>query len=171
MPIIILCSFQISIISKARLLSTTPPKFGNNRIFDPVRSPSDFDTLNLLAASNRTALITLWTASWCPSCRILAPLVRQLVEEGVGEEQGGVGLAEIEFDSPNLGDVAGRYMITSIPTLLAFSRQEAQLQTKLTNVEEMKDKDFLRLWMEDEAMRGGSGGKGGGLFGGLFGVK
>ena len=27
--------FQISIISKARLLSTTPPKFGNNRIFDP----------------------------------------------------------------------------------------------------------------------------------------
>ena len=61
--------------------------------------------------------------------------------------------------------------ITSIPTLLAFSRQEAQLQTKLTNVEEMKDKDFLRLWMEDEAMRGGSGGKGGGLFGGLFGVK
>ena len=61
--------------------------------------------------------------------------------------------------------------ITSIPTLLAFSRQEAQLRTKLTNLEEMKDKDFLRLWMEDEAMRGGSGGKGGGLFGGLFGVK
>ncbi|KAM0795517.1 hypothetical protein BDR22DRAFT_586348 [Usnea florida] len=162
---------QISIISKARLLSTTPPKLANNRIFDPVRSPSDFDTLNLLAASNRTALITLWTASWCPSCRVLVPLVRQLVEEGVGEEQGGVGYAEIEFDSPNLGDVAGRYMITSIPTLLAFSRQEAQLQSKLTNVEEMKDKDFLRLWMEDEAMRGGSGGKGGGLFGGLFGVK
>ena len=61
--------------------------------------------------------------------------------------------------------------ITSIPTMLAFSRQEAQLQTRLTNVEEMKDKDFLRLWIEDEAMRGASGGKGGGLFGGLFGLK
>ena len=68
-------------------------------------------------------------------------------------------------------DIDESLQITSIPTLLAFSRQEAQLQTKLTNVEEMKDKDFLRLWMEDEAMRGGSGGKGGGLFGGLFGVK
>jgi len=36
----------------------------------------------------------------------------------------------------------------------------------------MKDKDFLRLWIEDEAMRGESGGKGGGdgLFGGLFGL-
>ena len=55
--------------------------------------------------------------------------------------------------------------------MLAFSRQEAQLQTRLTNVEEMKDKEFLRLWIEDEAMRGQAGGKGGGLFGGLFGLK
>ena len=61
--------------------------------------------------------------------------------------------------------------ISSIPTMLAFSRQEAQLETRLTSVEEMKDKDFLRLWIEDEAMRGASGGKGGGLFGGLFGLK
>ena len=64
--------------------------------------------------------------------------------------------------------------IASIPTMLAFSRQEAQLQTRLTNVEEMKDKDFLRLWIEDEAIRGASGGNGGiggGLFGGLFGIK
>ena len=61
--------------------------------------------------------------------------------------------------------------ITSIPTMLAFSRQEAQLQTRLTNVDEMKDKELLRLWIEDEAIRGASGGKGGGLFGGLFGIK
>ncbi len=62
--------------------------------------------------------------------------------------------------------------VTSIPTLLAFSRQEAQLQTRLTSVDEMKDREFLRLWIEDEAMRGGSGGQGGGsgLFGGLFGL-
>lgn len=95
-----------------------------------------------------------------------------LIEEGAGENKGGVGFAEVEFDSPTLGEVAGRYMITSIPTLLAFSRQGAQLQTRLTSVEEMKDKDFLRLWIEDEAMRGGNGGKGGGsgLFGGLFGM-
>lgn len=102
----------------------------------------------------------------------MAPLIRQLIEEeGAGEARGGVGYAEIEFDSPILGDVAGRYMITGIPTLLAFSRQEAQLRTRLTNVEEMKDKDFLRLWIEDEALRGGNGGKGGGLFGGLFGLS
>ena len=68
-------------------------------------------------------------------------------------------------------DINNCTQITSVPTLLAFSRQEAQLQTRLTSVEEMKDKDFLQLWIEDEALRGGSGGKGGGLFGGLFGLK
>ena len=51
--------------------------------------------------------------------------------------------------------------ITSIPTLLAFSRQEAQLKTKLSSVDEMRDRDFLRLWIEDEAMRGGGGRDGG----------
>ena len=42
----------------------------------------------------------------------------------------------------------------------------------ITSVDEMKDREFLRLWIEDEARRGGSGGAGGGggLFGGLFGV-
>ena len=42
----------------------------------------------------------------------MAPLIRQLIEEeGVGEERGGVGFAEIEFDSPTLGDVINRYMV------------------------------------------------------------
>jgi len=46
------------------------------------------------------------------------------------------------------------------------------MQTRLTSVDEMKDREFLRLWIEDEARRGGSGGKGGGggFFGGLFGM-
>ena len=60
-----------------------------------------------------------------------------------------------------------------MPTLLSFSRQEAQLGTKVTSVDEMKDREFLRLWIQDEAQRGGAGGAGGGnggLFGGLFGV-
>lgn len=37
----------------------------------------------------------------------------------------------------------------------------------------MKDREFLRLWIENEARRGGAGGAGGGgkgLLGGLFGL-
>ena len=60
--------------------------------------------------------------------------------------------------------------ITSMPTLLAFSRQEAQFDTKLVRPEQMKDRDFLREWLLHEARRGGpQGGGGGWLFGGLFG--
>ena len=42
----------------------------------------------------------------------------------------------------------------------------------ITNVDEMKDREFLKMWIEEEARRGGSGGGGGGagLFSGLFGL-
>lgn len=34
---------------------------------------------------------------------MVAPVIRELVEsKGVGEEEGGVGLAEVEFDAPTL---------------------------------------------------------------------
>lgn len=85
--------------------------------FHSVRSASDFDTLILHSASSHKALISFWTAKWCSSCRAVSPLVRQLIEEeGAGEGRGGVGYAEIEFDSPDLGDVAGRYSLQTVST-------------------------------------------------------
>jgi len=46
----------------------------------------------------------------------VGPLVRNLIEkEGAGENKGGVGFAEVEFDSPTLGEVAGRYMVRTLP--------------------------------------------------------
>lgn len=56
--------------------------------------------------------------------------------------------------------------ISSMPTLLAFSRQEAQFDTRLTRPEEMRNKEFLREWLVKEASRGGRrGGGGGSMFG------
>lgn len=123
----------------------------------------------------------------------MKPLVKSLIEdEGVGIREGGLGYAEVELDSTLIGDLGVRYMvriplqttcrgrvadwfgkqITSMPTLLAFSRQEAQMDTKLTRPEQMKDKEFLREWLRNEARRGGrAGGGGGSLFGGWFGGR
>jgi len=59
-----------------------------------------------------------------------------------------------------------------MPTLLSFDRQEAQLNTVVTKVEDMSNKKFLTEWIEREAKRrgeGGGGGTGGSIFGGLFG--
>lgn len=56
-----------------------------------------------------------------------------------------------------------------MPTLLSFDRQEAQVETKLTRVEDMKNRQFLIEWIEREAKRHGQGGGGGGGLFGLFG--
>lgn len=89
----------------------------------------------------------------------------------MGEDKGSVSFAEVEMDSPDLGGVSGiaqRYMVTSVPTLLAFDRQEPQIETKVARLEDLKSREFLRGWIEREAARHGSGGAGGRFFG-LFG--
>ena len=42
---------------------------------------------------------------------MIKPLVREAVESGIGEEQGGVGLAEVEFDAPGMGDLGMQYFV------------------------------------------------------------
>ncbi|KAI9754606.1 MAG: MCM DNA helicase complex subunit [Chaenotheca gracillima] len=83
-----------------------------------------------------------------------------------------VSFAEVEIDAPDNGQLGMRYMINSIPTLLAFSRGEAQIETRVSAVRDLKDREFLKAWIEQEANRGGEGGAGGGgggILGGLFG--
>ncbi|KZF23316.1 hypothetical protein L228DRAFT_108164 [Xylona heveae TC161] len=141
-----------------------------NRVYNSIRHEDEFSSLLLLSASNNVPLVTLWTASWCPSCKVVAPMLKDLIErERVGEQEGGVHYAEVEIDSPTIGDLAMRYMITSLPTLLSFSREEAQMETRVTALKDLKRPDFLREWLEAEARRGGAGGSGGGGPFGLFG--
>ncbi|KAJ9644619.1 hypothetical protein H2199_003582 [Coniosporium tulheliwenetii] len=135
-----------------------------------IRTPDELHTLNLASTHSSRPLLTLWTASWCPSCGEVAPILRELVEEeGVGEQEGGVGYAEVELDAMTIGDMGVRFMINSIPTLLAFSRAEPQMETQVTRLEDLKNREFLRTWIRKEASRRGEGGAGGSLFGGWFG--
>lgn len=156
-----------------RHLSATPAARAKNRIFpNRIRREDELQTLTLMSASSRIPLITLWMATWCQTCKVVSPLVQELIEkDGVGEDHGGVSFVEVEMDSPDLGGLAGigmRYGINSIPTLLAFDRQEPQLETKVYKLDELKNKEFLTKWIEKEAARHGEGGSGGRFFG-LFG--
>ncbi|PIA99307.1 hypothetical protein CB0940_03432 [Cercospora beticola] len=156
-----------------RQFSTTPPLSARNRIYPArVRNEEDLHTLILSSASSRVPLITLWMTTWSRDCDEILPLIKDLIEhDGVGEDKGSVSFAEIEMDSPDLGGVSGiaqRYMVTSVPTLLAFDRQEPQIETKVARLEDLKSREFLRGWIEREAARHGSGGAGGRFFG-LFG--
>ncbi|OAA42726.1 Thioredoxin [Metarhizium rileyi] len=165
--------------------STTPARQPKNQVYNPIRSPDSLNTYLSLSSSSRTPLLTLWTASWCPTCRTVLPLIRSLVESGAGQSEGGVAFAPVEFDSPDImssssysENLAMTYMITSIPTLLSFDAGEAQTATKVTDARKLADRQFLMEWIQNEATRhgrrgggGGDGGPGSSVFGGLFGRK
>ncbi|TVY40430.1 hypothetical protein LOCC1_G004238 [Lachnellula occidentalis] len=159
-------------VRTSRHFSSTKENKAKNRIYTPVRRPDDFSTNLLLSTSSRTPMLTLWTASYCNTCRTVAPIIRDLIEAGVGEEEGGVSFCEVEYDAPDImeGGLGMEFMITSMPTLLSFDRGEAQTQTKVVDARKMGDREWMREWIKMEARRqGGGGGGGGGLFGGLFG--
>jgi len=96
---------------------------------------------------------------------------------GVGETSGSsVNYCEVEFDSPDIAesDLAMRYMITDLPTLVAFDRGELITDTKVVDVDKLKDEGYLMEWIANEAKRNGQGtggGTSGGLFGGLLGYN
>jgi len=60
-----------------------------------------------------TVLVDFW-ASWCPPCRMIAPSIEALA--GEFKDRAKVGKLNVD-DNP---EVAARYRITSIPTLLVF---------------------------------------------------
>lgn len=80
--------------------------------FGSIRAPADLDSLTLLSASSKIPLITLWTASWCASCKAVLPVIKEVIEEeGIGEREGSVGFAEVEFDAPDNVELGMRYMV------------------------------------------------------------
>lgn len=107
----------------------------------------------------------------------MLPLLSSLVESGVGEAEGGVSFAAVEFDAPDLAtssmgqdNLALTYMITSVPTLLSFDAGEAQTDTRVVDGRKLADRAFLEEWIRNEARRhGGRGGGGTSIFEGLFG--
>ena len=58
-------------------------------------------------------LVDFW-ATWCGPCRAVAPIVEELAAEYAGK------LKVVKVDVDESQDVAARYRIMSIPTLMVF---------------------------------------------------
>ena len=67
-------------------------------------------------AADRVAVVDFW-ATWCPPCRALAPTITALAEE-----RPDVVVGKLDVDEHP--EIAGRYGIQSIPTVLVFRNGE-----------------------------------------------
>lgn len=71
--------------------------------------------------SNVPVLVDFW-APWCMPCRMLAPTIDDIAKDATDFKVGKVNVDE-------QGELAQRYGIMSIPTLIVFRNGEAARQT------------------------------------------
>ena len=76
---------------------------------------STFDeTVN---SSTKPILVDFW-AEWCGPCKMIAPILEQIASEN-GED---ITIAKLNVD--DYGDIAGRFSVMSIPTMILFDKGE-----------------------------------------------
>lgn len=73
--------------------------------------PNEFDKQVL--ESTKPVLVDFW-ASWCGPCKMLAPYIKEIAKTYEGK------LKVCKLNVDEAGEIATRYAIMSIPTLMLF---------------------------------------------------
>lgn len=68
--------------------------------------------------SSATPIVVDFWAEWCGPCKMIAPILGEIASEKAGQ----VTIAKLNVDEH--GDIAQRYGVMSIPTLLVFKDGE-----------------------------------------------
>ena len=71
----------------------------------------------MVAAADGPVLVDFW-AEWCGPCKMIAPILDEIADEQ-GEK---LSIAKVNVDEA--GEIAQRYQVMSIPTLLLFKDGE-----------------------------------------------
>jgi thioredoxin 1 len=79
------------------------------------RLPKSF--LELVRTADRPVLVDFW-APWCGPCRMVSPAVQRLAREYAGR------LLTVKINVDEKPQIAGRYQVTAIPTVMMFWRGE-----------------------------------------------
>ena len=73
------------------------------------------EAFDKLVAGDTPVLVDFW-ATWCGPCRMIAPIVEEIANEYAGK----VLVAKVDVDE--MGELAQRYRIMNIPTLMLFKQ-------------------------------------------------
>ncbi len=79
-------------------------------------STSTFD--ETVVASDKPVVVDFW-AEWCGPCKMIAPILGE-----IATEQPGITIAKLNVDDNP--EIAMRYNVMSIPTLLVFDKGEVR---------------------------------------------
>ena len=83
-----------------------------------ITSVEEFDAV----VSSGTVLVDFF-ATWCGPCKMLTPVLEELSEEMAGKA------TVVKVDVDDLGDIASKYRIMSIPALFVF--KDGELKEKV----------------------------------------
>ncbi len=72
--------------------------------------------------SDVPVMVDFW-AEWCGPCRMLTPIIEELAKDYEGK----VKVCKLNVDDAN--DIAAKYQVMSIPTILLFNKGEIVNQT------------------------------------------
>jgi thioredoxin 1 len=80
--------------------------------------------------SSTPVLVDFW-AEWCMPCRMLAPTIEKIAKDYVGK----VKVGKLDTDANR--DVAAKYSISAIPTVILF--KDGQVTQKFVGLRQEKD--------------------------------
>jgi len=98
-------------------LRATPPLCGRCRAFLPAGAVAvlDTDTFDaFISRGDRPILVDFW-APWCAPCRMMAPGLDKIADTRVD-------VAVAKVDTQQYPDLASRFSISAIPTLILFQK-------------------------------------------------
>ena len=73
------------------------------------------EAFDRLIAGETPVLVDFW-ATWCGPCRMIAPIVEEIADQFAGKAV----VAKVDVDE--MGELAQRYRIMNIPTLMLFKQ-------------------------------------------------